>query len=449
MPCALAPIRWISWLATLNDLQRPAMIDFSAWAEQAKAAPQLEGRPALPSPPAALRAVLEHARARPLKHPERWLSPPGPVEPLSVEALAALLDGRTSPLPSELIGLFQLAAAVRLDLDPYTLEIPPLNRGAYPGILLKQWFGSPPPLRYQYVVQPDGTVAQVTWYDRGAECDLETPLRVAGSIAEFLQLVLSHERTTGNPPRWSPGPVLPRPGEPPGPGPTREQVAANRRRLHEAEQRARGLPSLETPDAEPPTAARAYARIEAWLGKHAPNFCDALAGPASPADLKVLASLAGGSLPAAVREAYARHDGQAFEAPSLVSLFAGYELLPIQMARSEYESMCAAPPDCSLEAEGPVRGHYWSRGWFPVTLLGGASNYHCLDFDPAPGGTVGQVIEVFHDGGERRVIAGDLGEYLARFARALERGWATVADDAIVLDDSFAFPPAHTLLGGK
>ena len=59
------------------------MIDFSAWVALAKAAPQAPIGATLPEPSVALRTVLEQARARPAKHPKRWLERPGIGEPLS------------------------------------------------------------------------------------------------------------------------------------------------------------------------------------------------------------------------------------------------------------------------------------------------------------------------------------------------------------------------------
>jgi len=54
--------------------------------------------------------------------------------------------------------------------------------------------------------------------------------------------------------------------------------------------------------------------------------------------------------------------------------------------------------------------------------------------DPAPGGTVGQIITMWHDGGEREVMAASFGEWLATLADEYERGeWVYSEDDGGVM----------------
>jgi len=81
--------------------------------------------------------------------------------------------------------------------------------------------------------------------------------------------------------------------------------------------------------------------------------------------------------------------------------------------------------DIEPEAAGPVRCAVWDDGWVPFALIGGASEYHCLDMNPADSGALGQVIFVSMKDTERRVLAPSLAEYLERFASTLEAGRLT------------------------
>jgi len=54
--------------------------------------------------------------------------------------------------------------------------------------------------------------------------------------------------------------------------------------------------------------------------------------------------------------------------------------------------------------KGPVKADWWNKKWVPITE-DGSGNSICLDYDPAPGGKKGQVIQMWHDDSERKVLA--------------------------------------------
>ena len=71
-------------------------------------------------------------------------------------------------------------------------------------------------------------------------------------------------------------------------------------------------------------------------------------------------------------------------------------------------------------SDGPIQPHNWNLRWLPVT--GGSGNHYCVDLDPAPGGTIGQIIWFEHDAGPIRVVASGFTAWLEQYASDLEAG---------------------------
>lgn len=81
------------------------------------------------------------------------------------------------------------------------------------------------------------------------------------------------------------------------------------------------------------------------------------------------------------------------------------------------------------ELTGPIKPTWWSL--MRVKILDNSGDGVMVDLDPAPGGSVGQLILFDHEMGPRRVIATTFTEWLDRIARALEAGrlaWDPVAE---------------------
>jgi cell wall assembly regulator SMI1 len=80
------------------------------------------------------------------------------------------------------------------------------------------------------------------------------------------------------------------------------------------------------------------------------------------------------------------------------------------------------PEGYTSDPSGPVQGDEWWRlKWIPFCGDGGG-NHLCVDLDPAPGGTTGQVITMWHDSPERDFIASSLTEFVEIIADDFERG---------------------------
>jgi cell wall assembly regulator SMI1 len=418
------------WLRGLLPMQRPAEIDFDAWAAKAASTSDPEQITPLPVPSERLEMLIAECRRR----------RPVPLflgDPIADEDLRARLDGLGAPLHPDLVAFSRLTRQLILELPPWSIEISELAHGKDPALTLSNsgetW------VTYSFAFAADGAVVQTSSFREGSRYTLDTPVKAAAALEAFLEAVLSKERLDAGG-AWSPGPLLPLPGVPPKPPPRlTDEQRAQARREHAIERMARsGLPSLEDPDGHAPTVERALQRIEAWVMAHAPELASSLAPPAKPDDLRLLDVFVSGSLPAPVRAWFSCHDGGATTDVALLDLFRGYSFLSIAAALFQRKEMLAMRGE-ECWAFGPVKATYFHDRWLPFTMIDEDSHFHCLDFDPEPGGNVGQVIRVDDDDLERRVIAPDLGHYLTRFARALERGWGSVTERGIELDAEFCF----------
>lgn len=66
-----------------------------------------------------------------------------------------------------------------------------------------------------------------------------------------------------------------------------------------------------------------------------------------------------------------------------------------------------------------VRDDWWNPAWIPLTNSG-AGDHHCLDLAPGPEGTPGQIIEMWHDLGDRTLVADSFRAWLTEFVDDLE-----------------------------
>jgi cell wall assembly regulator SMI1 len=79
-----------------------------------------------------------------------------------------------------------------------------------------------------------------------------------------------------------------------------------------------------------------------------------------------------------------------------------------------------------VEASGPVRAHWWNSRWLPVTA-DSLGNHYCIDMDPDPGGTPGQIVSFWHADVDRSVEAPNLAAFLSQHVDVRE--WAALAED--------------------
>lgn len=78
------------------------------------------------------------------------------------------------------------------------------------------------------------------------------------------------------------------------------------------------------------------------------------------------------------------------------------------------------PEGYDCEPSGPIKGDEWWRlGWIPFCGDGGGDHL-CVDLDPADGGTVGQVISMWHDMPNRDLTGTSLTDFIEIIAADAE-----------------------------
>jgi cell wall assembly regulator SMI1 len=185
---------------------------------------------------------------------------------------------------------------------------------------------------------------------------------------------------------------------------------------------------------------RLWERLEAWAQREAPSMLALLRGPASEADLASLERAIGVTLPADLRASLRVHDGETQDDYLRVWRGAGHLLTAAEILESW--SNCrgfAEEPDAEAAAEqvtegiisveGPVHAVAFREGWIPFMDMNGDTTWF-VDLDPAPGGRHGQVIEVYLEGCQWKVLAPSYEAFLRAYVEALEAGEFAARDPA-------------------
>ncbi len=168
-------------------------------------------------------------------------------------------------------------------------------------------------------------------------------------------------------------------------------------------------------------------RLDTWYAAHLTNPAYRLNPPADDAALDRLERTFGHRLPPAYRQLYRWHDGENDDRWGHIF---GLPILPLAAVESEWTAWGKtmkefggnryAIPGAGWPV-GAVDPAYSNPGWLPLTA-DGSGNHIGLDFDPWPGGTVGQVILFGRDEDVKAVIAPSLGAFLRWIAGLLEAG---------------------------
>jgi cell wall assembly regulator SMI1 len=148
-------------------------------------------------------------------------------------------------------------------------------------------------------------------------------------------------------------------------------------------------------------------RLEQWLKEQAPDVYADLNPGVSQLEIDNLEGVIGYKLPNDLRESLMIHNGQRGESDWL---FAGWELLSTDRILDEwlvwkdlYDKGTFEDWEVDVIHEG-IKKVWWNPAWIPLTY-NGAGDHHCIDLAPANGGLVGQIISMWHDWEERRVLA--------------------------------------------
>lgn len=196
-----------------------------------------------------------------------------------------------------------------------------------------------------------------------------------------------------------------------------------------------------------------WAMIRDWLQSTLPEALDNLRPPANDAQIEEVEKKLSLQCPPGLKALYRLHDGESNNWPPGV-LDDAHWFLPLHEVAQHYEIMSTfdyeimstfAEPeqdtdfatwkelieDHAISIKGPVKTRIFSAKWLPITSSNGDVHRY-IDFDPAPGGTVGQVIEHYPEACRHMVLAQSFDEYLANYAGDLLSGRYEVDGDCIV-----------------
>lgn len=172
---------------------------------------------------------------------------------------------------------------------------------------------------------------------------------------------------------------------------------------------------------------RVLARLDAWYATHLPPDKYEFNPPATDEQLDAFERLIGLKLPRAYRLLYRWHNGENDDRWGHIF---GLPLLPLDQAAAQWITWTKVLAEFggnryvvpgSSWPNGAVDPAYINPRWVPLTH-DGSGNHIGLDFDPWPGGRVGQVILFGRDEDVKAVLAESLGEFLEWIAGLLASG---------------------------
>jgi cell wall assembly regulator SMI1 len=169
-----------------------------------------------------------------------------------------------------------------------------------------------------------------------------------------------------------------------------------------------------------------WERIKTWLAEHhAHPVLSSLAPGASVEQLQAFEAKLGRPLPEDLARSYRIHDGQRVGRGFSDRFVYGDQLYPLTKMLSRWKSLAelATEPGgpVAVIPVGPVRPIRDSVSRVPVASDDG-SHYYFLDFDPASGGHVGQIVLSFHDERKITCVASSFRAWLEAFANQLDAG---------------------------
>jgi cell wall assembly regulator SMI1 len=168
-----------------------------------------------------------------------------------------------------------------------------------------------------------------------------------------------------------------------------------------------------------PTVVELWGRLRNILERLPPEKRPELRPGAADEELQRLEMELGQTFPEEFRESYLLHDGQLTGmdlAPAIGAHEDGYELMTAHAIRRDWRSwkelaVVGDFADLAAGSSPEVKGQWWIPAWVPFAT-NGAGDHLCIDLEPTPKGSRGQVIRVGHESPLREVIAGSFRAWL-------------------------------------
>jgi cell wall assembly regulator SMI1 len=171
---------------------------------------------------------------------------------------------------------------------------------------------------------------------------------------------------------------------------------------------------------------QSFEGIQRWLKGNAPKILGALRAPVAARDLATLAS-SSGTLPEDLNALYRWHDG--IDTKTVANLFFGMAFDPAAAVVKRLQRIDART---ALRYADPGIDPSYALATTRVPIGNDSARCSlCVDIAPAPGGRVGQVILIDEEFQVALKLCASVSELVSNFARDLEEGKYTLAEDAL------------------
>ncbi len=159
----------------------------------------------------------------------------------------------------------------------------------------------------------------------------------------------------------------------------------------------------------------AWDRIEKWYAEKIPD-CE-LGAAAAAADITSVETHLGLTLPEELKASLMRHNG--------VGYWPSAELLSADRIKDEWDVWAGLIDDGTFDGlsgddDDRLQKCWYDKKWIPIDA-DGCGNGACLDLNPGPKGTVGQILNMDHELGPKLIFQ-DFAGYLESVAAKLEAG---------------------------
>lgn len=178
-----------------------------------------------------------------------------------------------------------------------------------------------------------------------------------------------------------------------------------------------------------------WQQFEAWLCAHWPGGLAALNPPATDEEIAALEAALGARLPRDFVDCLRIHNGQSGAVAATGGVFGDSEFLSTAAILAQWttwkELLDAGTfdgEDFEAEPQEGVRGDWWNAGWIPFTQNGFGDGL-CIDLAPDTGGRAGQIIEMWHDMGDRDILAESFDAWFRRYVAAVVAGEYRYSED--------------------
>lgn len=175
---------------------------------------------------------------------------------------------------------------------------------------------------------------------------------------------------------------------------------------------------------------RNWTIIKNWLSEHASHIKEELNPGITDEEINTLQAKIGVKFPSDFLEFYKIHNGQDSNSEGLIDT---EELLSFDRIADEWSIWKdlldkGTFENNSSEPNTGIKNNWWNPLWIPITY-DGSGNHFCLDLDPAPEGTYGQIIRMWHDDPERSLEANSFTEWITQYTKNLQSGEYIYSED--------------------